>query len=124
MQEIISKLAQRLTCSFYFISVTFIIFPLILTYIDKRQFDLIYIANIILLIMQLLSITYTFFFHKDKPDQKLLKINCLLWALNLFLPFFVYINSNNCDFQEICNFMNGIRMFTAFLFILAKAFSG
>ena len=120
MKEIINKTAKRLSYSFYFISVTFIILPLILSYIDRRNFDLLYIGNIILLIMQLLLITYTFFLSKDKLNKNLLKINIVLWMFNIFPTFALYLFSSNCDFEGICTFMYTIRNFTIFLFIIAK----
>ena len=104
---------EKLHITTYIITVVFTVMRYILTYIDKKIFDGIFIADMIVGFSLLIILTLPFIIN-IKGAFPLLVIIGILWLVNFALPFFVYNNRTTDYFTSICVFMIIARMFSIF----------
>ena len=104
---------EKLHITTYIITVVFTVMRYILTYIDKKLFDGIFIADMIVGFSLLIILTLPFIIN-IKGAFPLLIIIGILWLVNFALPFFVYNNRTTDYFTSICVFMIIARMFSIF----------
>ena len=104
---------EKLHITTYIITFVFTVMRYILTYIDKKIFDGIFIADIIVGFSLLIILTLPFIIYIKDAFPWLIIIG-ILWLVNFALPFFVYNNRTTDYFTSICLFMIIARMFSIF----------
>ena len=103
----------RCQISTYIIIVVFTITRLILTYLDKKYADTVFILDLIFGFLLLSSLTVSLFLQRGKIFVFFI-IYVILWFQNFIVAFLEYLNASSTDFKAICIYMIIVRMFIMF----------
>lgn len=110
---------KTLQISFYSITVLFIIMNIILSSIDRNEFDFFIIINLVVAIIHIIILTISLKKEiKIKKECEMFAMNGLLWFINFIVPYTAYYNSNNNDFEDICFFLVITKGIANFIFMI------
>ena len=108
------KIDEKLHITTYIITFVFTVMRYILTYIDKKFVDGIFIADMIVGFSLLIILTLPFIINIEGATNPLLIIIGILWLVNFILPLFVYSKTTTDFFTTICFFMIFARTISIF----------
>ena len=108
------KIDEKLHITTYIITFVFTVMRYILTYIDKKFVDGIFIADMIVGFSLLIILTLPFIINIEGATNPLLIIIGILWLVNFILPLFVYSKTTTDFFTTICVFMIFARTISIF----------
>ena len=108
------KIGEKLHITTYIITFVFTVMRYILTYIDKKFVDGIFIADMIVGFSLLIILTLPFIINIEGATNPLLIIIGILWLVNFILPLFVYSKTTTDFFTTICFFMIFARTISIF----------
>ena len=116
------KITTKLKWSLFIISLIISLIRYILTYIDKREFEGVFVLDLVYGSLLILSIILTVFANKT-----IIKVGCFLSTgfflfFDTIISFFSYSDSFNRDYFSICLFIIIIRIFTIAAFTICALF--
>ena len=111
------KASHKFRISLFIIISVISIIRIILSYIDKQQIDPIFIADIIISIVLILSLTLNVILTDKISKFIFLVLIGLLWLANFAIPLFAYKNYVRKDYYGINMFLIIFRIFALFAFI-------
>ena len=103
--------------SLFSISILFTIMSFILTFIDKKRFD-IYLILVLIISIVIIIILNVSVFKRDAINNSLAGIVLIGSIITFYFGSRTYDESVSNDFFEVCVYLNGVKMFSSFIYII------
>ena len=110
--------------SLYIINVSLSIIRIILEYIDKKEFNLMFGMDILVTLLLIIVLTLSLFIIGEISKFIFSGLLGILWMANNIVPFFAYTDTKNYDhdFYVESSYMVGFRIISVFAYICFAMF--